>query len=342
MITVPSTTCPAISLGFHWLLHKCLVTLLSVADAALLAPSRPTTRMATAAQEAQLEALFVLLADSRSTNSFALAGLTLLVKPRLRDPTHLENKTELVKCLLYMGKYHVIWIAQVLSTQTLSLLDSILHVDFCWHLRGHTDNDTLFRPIVSNQAATSFSMCAQSVILSVVVVSADLVLVARVWILYRRSRILLWILLPLVAVELVGILVVSLLQVGPLQEYIHAGKDHSLRAATLSTSIPAVPRLFVAYSIPPMVVAFVMFVMTLYKCATTMVIMGPGRTPLIAMFLRDGVVWFIIVLACCVMEFVIWSRARPSLLQLVITPTTAWVPPLSFPSFLLQPVLTTS
>jgi hypothetical protein len=36
-----------------------------------------------------------------------------------------------------------------------------------------------------------------------------------------------------------------------------------------------------------------MFLMTLRKCGATILSMGPGRTPVIALFLRDGVFWFL-------------------------------------------------
>lgn len=36
-----------------------------------------------------------------------------------------------------------------------------------------------------------------------------------------------------------------------------------------------------------------MFVMTLRKCGATILALGSGRTPVIALFLRDGVFWFL-------------------------------------------------
>ncbi|KAJ7054973.1 hypothetical protein C8F01DRAFT_1259012 [Mycena amicta] len=285
--------------------------------------------MATAAQEAELQALFVLLGDSRSTNAYALAAFTLLV---LEHVSTLDFEIEHVwkTKRSWANAFYVRFFA--LAFRVLSLEPSYGQMRYYTLISVGLFTGHLLTVQTSDAPISSTSQ-AQAVILSIVIVSVDLVLVARVWILYRRSRIFLWIFLPLIAVELVGILVVGILQVEPLNEYIHAGRfltgcystgtDISLapQAARTKTSILVVPRLFVAYAVAPTVISFLMFVMTLYKCGTAMIALRPGRTPIFAMFLRDGLLWFLI--ACSVVGFVIWSRGRPSLVQLSILPNTA-------------------
>ncbi|KAJ6560358.1 hypothetical protein B0H19DRAFT_1070002 [Mycena capillaripes] len=52
-----------------------------------------------------------------------------------------------------------------------------------------------------------------------------------------------------------------------------------------------------------------MFLMTLRKCGTTILSLGPGRTPVISLFLRDVV---------SIVEIVLWDRARPTLAQIPV------------------------
>ncbi|KAJ7886740.1 hypothetical protein B0H13DRAFT_2043874 [Mycena leptocephala] len=68
-----------------------------------------------------------------------------------------------------------------------------------------------------------------------------------------------------------------------------------------------------------------MFLMTLRKCGTTILSMGPGRTPVIALFLRDGVFWFLALVVVSIVEIVLWDRARPTLAQIPVIPATALI-----------------
>ncbi|KAJ6561456.1 hypothetical protein DFH09DRAFT_1082926 [Mycena vulgaris] len=102
--------------------------------------------------------------------------------------------------------------------------------------------------------------------------------------------------------------------------------------------IPEVPRLFTFYAIPPFVTvqyayfrlkmlvsdfvsmtkAFLMFSMTLYKCGATLVALGPRRTPVITLFFRDGVFWFLALVLVSIIEIVLWDKARPTLAQIPV------------------------
>lgn len=75
--------------------------------------------------------------------------------------------------------------------------------------------------------------------------------------------------------------------------------------------------------------------MTLYKCGITLLTLGPGRTPVIALFLRDGVFWFLALVrklsipqlsarpnnvrkVVSIVEIVLWDKARPTLAQIPV------------------------
>ncbi|KAJ7682252.1 hypothetical protein DFH06DRAFT_290824 [Mycena polygramma] len=68
-----------------------------------------------------------------------------------------------------------------------------------------------------------------------------------------------------------------------------------------------------------------MFFMTLHKCGATIVSLGPGRTPVITLFLRDGVFWFLALVLVSVVEIVLWEKGRPSLAQIPVVPATALI-----------------
>ncbi|KAJ7755914.1 hypothetical protein B0H16DRAFT_707945 [Mycena metata] len=86
-----------------------------------------------------------------------------------------------------------------------------------------------------------------------------------------------------------------------------------------------VPRLFTFYAVPPFVTAVIMFLMTLHKCGATCLSLGPGRTPIIALFLRDGVFWFLALVLVSVVEIVLWDRARPTLAQIPVVPAISLI-----------------
>ncbi|KAJ7079263.1 hypothetical protein B0H15DRAFT_518141 [Mycena belliarum] len=65
---------------------------------------------------------------------------------------------------------------------------------------------------------------------------------------------------------------------------------------------------------------FVMFVLTLYKCCTTMRAEIHHVMPIWQLFLRDGVVWFVVVFVATGTELFIWATGRESLKQLLVSP----------------------
>ncbi|KAJ7849771.1 hypothetical protein B0H13DRAFT_2674660 [Mycena leptocephala] len=79
-----------------------------------------------------------------------------------------------------------------------------------------------------------------------------------------------------------------------------------------------VPRFLTLYAAAPLIVTFIMFVMTLYKCALTMHRMDRRVMPVWRLFLRDGVVWFVLVFAAGGSELLIWTMRRETLKQILV------------------------
>ncbi|KAJ7284455.1 hypothetical protein C8J57DRAFT_1669522 [Mycena rebaudengoi] len=98
----------------------------------------------------------------------------------------------------------------------------------------------------------------------------------------------------------------------PLTHYVHVGPI--LRGCYALE----VPQYFTFYATPPFITAAVLFSMTLYKCGSTLLSVGLGRTPVITLFLRDGVFWF---LALVLVDIVLWHRGRVTLTEIPVVPT---------------------
>ncbi|KAJ6498463.1 hypothetical protein C8R47DRAFT_1212152 [Mycena vitilis] len=81
-----------------------------------------------------------------------------------------------------------------------------------------------------------------------------------------------------------------------------------------------VPRFLTFYAAAPLIVTLIMFLMTLYKCVLTLYRMDHRVMPLWKLFLRDGVVWFILVFAAGGSELLIWTMRRETLKQVLLVP----------------------
>ncbi|KAJ7887556.1 hypothetical protein B0H14DRAFT_2695236 [Mycena olivaceomarginata] len=154
---------------------------------------------------------------------------------------------------------------------------------------------------------------------TIIIISADLILVLRVWILYGKSKRFLYFIIPLLAAEMISMITIGLFTIKPLDKYLHVGP-----VLTGCYSLK-VPRLFTFYAVPSFLMAVVMFVMTLRKCGATILALGSGRTPVIALFLRDGVFWFLALVLVSIVEIILWDRARPTLAQVPVIPSTSLI-----------------
>ncbi|KAF7294202.1 Ribosomal-protein-alanine acetyltransferase [Mycena chlorophos] len=312
---------------------------LGAASAALLSPSRSqaaATGMARdpAEADAELQALLVLLGDARLNTYLAVAGLTVVVYEHIAS---LGDEVELVwKAPLSWSNIFYVDLVQ-LRYFTLIIIRYVAQTSAVSPIpRGPTSHSHLLScavfafvrfPVsiallVAVTCSSKYLRClkyvgwGQLTASTVVVLTADLVLAARVWILYHRSRWMLVFLLSVVALEAISMLALGWIAVLPQNKFVHVG-------AILPGCYPTTPpRLLTYYAIPPGAVALLMFLLTLYQYTTSIAAIGSARTPLLTLFLRDGTYWFAIAFVLCLVEVVIWSKARPSLAQIVAIPAT--------------------
>ncbi|KAF8868791.1 hypothetical protein BD779DRAFT_1591778 [Infundibulicybe gibba] len=76
--------------------------------------------------------------------------------------------------------------------------------------------------------------------------------------------------------------------------------------------------LLLFYPIGPLIVTSTMFTMTFWKCASTLYTYRSSRMPVLSLFLRDGVFWFLAVFGSRnVVSFLNWRFGRGSLSTLL-------------------------
>ncbi|KAF7350171.1 hypothetical protein MVEN_01319600 [Mycena venus] len=154
---------------------------------------------------------------------------------------------------------------------------------------------------------------------TLIVATVDMILTLRVWILFGKSRRLLYFLVPLVTVEIAVMLFIAVFTINTADTYVHIGPFlpgcYSL----------TVPKFFTFYPVPSLVVTFIMFVMTVNNCRTRLSVKFSTRNtmPIVNLFLRDGIYWFLAVVAVNPPQIIIWAIARPHahrILPLLSTP----------------------
>ncbi|KAJ7705411.1 hypothetical protein B0H17DRAFT_1193097 [Mycena rosella] len=229
--------------------------------------------MASVSPAEELE-LLQLIADAQTTNYLAAAGITVLVFE------HISTFPEEVK---------FVWKSRL-------SLWSVLYVWIRYFTLIAVAVDASFMFTEMKSSSSEMFNC------TVVTISVDFVLVLRVWILYGRSRRLLYILVPLMAVEIITLIITGTLSMIPLK---------------------ALPRYFTFYAVPSLAMAVLMFSMTLYKCSEHLYAVRGQRMPLITLFLKDGVILFLLILVFSIVELTIWNNARPTLAQVPTIPGTS-------------------
>ncbi|KAK7060010.1 hypothetical protein R3P38DRAFT_976846 [Favolaschia claudopus] len=146
---------------------------------------------------------------------------------------------------------------------------------------------------------------------------SDLVLAFRVWILYRRSKLFMYFLAGLLTAEFVVSFTLGFFAVKPLSQYVQVGP-------LLAGCYPlAAPRLLAFYALPPLLMSISMFILTAYKCGSTILALGHRNAPILSVFMRDGFFWFLSLVVLRVAEIIIWNRGRVTLVEIPVVPGTA-------------------
>ncbi|KAL0059364.1 hypothetical protein AAF712_013875 [Marasmius tenuissimus] len=140
-------------------------------------------------------------------------------------------------------------------------------------------------------------------------------LAIAVWILYRSSKKLLYWLASLVAGEFISMLSILHFVVLNVKEYVHAGP------VLWGCHASVVPEYYAFMPVPSLIVSIIMFVLTIYKCCSTRYSAEReygSNPPIVALFKRDGIFWFLAVFAAMIPHTVIVAAGRKTLAELMI------------------------
>ncbi|KZT12009.1 uncharacterized protein LAESUDRAFT_162925 [Laetiporus sulphureus 93-53] len=236
--------------------------------------------------------LLQLARDARSTSYATLSGLALLLFDHV---------------LTFQQEVDLFWKGPLSLTKILYLWNRYfsliaLSIDVAIHMSA----------ISSNSNRCEDYLQVQGSLATVITATVDFVLVLRVWILYHRNRTMLYVLVFLFASEVIAMEIISVYSDLPLKEYAHLGST-----ITGCYSL-TVPKYFKVYVVPSLIVSAIMFAMTVYKCGMSLKGYRGATMPLITLFLRDGVLWFLAVVVILVTDILIWSLARATLAELMI------------------------
>ncbi|KAJ7094258.1 hypothetical protein C8R44DRAFT_989665 [Mycena epipterygia] len=273
--------------------------------------------MSSAAEQAELEAeLLQLIADTQTTN-YLVGGCGFSDSRCVRYPTNSYPGHTITSTLYsiehvatFGDEFQLIWKGPLRISNAI-----YIWMRYCALTTLVVYSTFMLREVKSDHRCQSF-LLAEAVTSSLIVVTADIILVLRVWVLYGRPKTLLYFLLPLVTVEIITMIIVGVFTILPLREYFHIGP------VILGCYSLNVPRYFTFYAVPITVTSFTMFMMTLYKCGRTLLDNRAARMPIITLFLRDGLFWFLGIFAVSVAELLVWARGRPGLAQAMVAPAT--------------------
>ncbi|KAF8871175.1 hypothetical protein BD779DRAFT_1791659 [Infundibulicybe gibba] len=181
------------------------------------------------------------------------------------------------------------------------------------------DMSIVLRVIDSNEVCSKYQVF-EAVSGTVLVITIDVILAFRVWILYEKSRKLLLLLIGCLLVEFIAMAIIAIKAVSLTNTYIHLGSFFKLVGCWPTAG--AAPHLFSFYSTPTMIVSFVMFLMTVYRCIFWNNQIG---IPIFNLFLRDGVFWFLAILLVLLPEIATAALPQGSraLSLLMVMPTFA-------------------
>ncbi|KAK7060021.1 hypothetical protein R3P38DRAFT_2838921, partial [Favolaschia claudopus] len=237
--------------------------------------------------------LVELVMDSRLTGYFAAAAVSILIYDHVACfPRELEliwsSRWRLAKIIYLWNRYF--------SLVAISLNASVI-----------------VREISSANVCIDW-LKVQGITSTILIGTVDFVLM-RVWILYGRPISLIWLFLVLGIAEISTMVAVDFVAYAQMKEYVHLGPILSGCYAY------NVPRLLTLYAVAPLLVTFIMFAMTVYKCLLTIRYTEINtNTSVWKLFLRDGVLWFLAVFGAAGAALLIWMMRRETLKQLLVVP----------------------
>ncbi|KAF7333721.1 hypothetical protein MVEN_02328500 [Mycena venus] len=242
-----------------------------------------------------------VLTDARTTNSMILAALSLVAYDHI---------------ITFQDEVELMWKSSIHTTNVIYLWNRYFTL-----LALLIDTSVMLSPYKSDAAYVSDNLRyfnTEAVSSTLILATVDFILVLRVWLLFEKARWLLYVLVPMIGLEI--------LTMGLVSHYtIYTTKVFWPLGWPLTGCYPLglVPRYFTFYSLPVLVVSATMFALTVYKCGKTLLTHGRAQMPIYNLFLRDGVFWFVAIFMTFLPEVVIWAAARQSLAELMIAPGLA-------------------
>ncbi|KAJ7807112.1 hypothetical protein B0H13DRAFT_2154266 [Mycena leptocephala] len=234
--------------------------------------------------------LLQLIADSRLTGYLAVAALCVLMRVLYDHIVCFPKEVELMwKSRWGLAKIVYLWnryfsLIAIRSTQTLLSLHS----------------DTAQVIVREIETETSLSQ-VQGVTSTLVIAAVDFVLMLRVWIMYGRPQLLIWLF--------------AFLGINKIAVDFFAYAEMTVLKGCYAYNVP---RFLTIYAATPLIVTFIMFVLTVYKCITKLWRTADEVVQVWKLFLRDGVLWFLAVFAAAGAALLIWTMRRETLKQLLV------------------------
>ncbi|KAJ7155308.1 hypothetical protein C8R46DRAFT_1196781, partial [Mycena filopes] len=245
----------------------------------------------------QNAALLQLIADSKLTGYAAIASLCVLIYEHL---VCFPEEVELIwKSRWGVAKIVYLW-NRYFSLIAISLNASVIVREI--------ESETVCRDWLKVQGVSS----------TIVIAVVDFILMLRVWILYGRPQRLIWLFAIMGTVEIIAMVTVDFFAYAQMKTYIHLGPI--LKGCYTTTGAP---RFLNVYAAGPLVVTFIMFAMTLFKCIRTFQQSAYEVMPMWRLFLRDGVIWFLAVFLAAGTCLVVWTVGRGTLKQLLVVPAVS-------------------
>ncbi|KAJ7624316.1 hypothetical protein DFH06DRAFT_1481635 [Mycena polygramma] len=245
----------------------------------------------------QANSLLQLARDARLTEYLALASLSLVIFEWLIS---LRREVDMV---WMRPKSPVKWLYVSNRYFTFAM------IFFCTYVYlQETPSDT----------SCFISQQVQGIGATMVVGTVDIILLLRIWILCERSRRVFYVLLPMVTGEIAMMLCITILTVNSLTEFVHVG-------FVTGCYSPDVPKYFAAFPVPSLIVSCLMFCVTVRICYRRLASSHSAcnTQSIVKVFLRDGVLWFLVVVLINPPQIVLWGWARPTLIQVLMMPSLA-------------------
>lgn len=173
--------------------------------------------------------------------------------------------------------------------------------------------------VVENVSLCQNYLLTEGIFCAILPASADGVLALRVWALYGRSKKLMWFFLVLITAETVAMMVTTT-QTLMQQNYFWQYGNYVHGCYSLASRLPPY---FKTYALILLGVASLLFLMSLYRCLLAVIGHNRRDMPVVNMFLRDGILYFIVVLVLATAQTIVLVRGRISLAQVLIAPMIA-------------------